>query len=70
MRADEPVWVLYAVSFVAGGTRPQVGSFVPPAWTHLLGRGRALQTAFALEAVGDEVVSIVGPVLVTTLATQ
>ncbi len=32
--------------------------------------GRALQTAFALEAVGDEVVFIVGPVLVTTLATQ
>jgi predicted MFS family arabinose efflux permease len=62
--------VLYAVSFVAGGTRPQVGSFVRARWTHLLGRGRALQTAFALEAVGDEVVFIVGPVLVTTLATQ
>ena len=70
VRADEPVWVLYAVSFVAGGTRPQVGSFVRARWTHLLGRGRALQTAFALEAVGDEVVFIVGPVLVTTLATQ
>lgn len=70
VRADAPVWVLYAVSFVAGGTRPQVGSFVRARWTHLLGRGRALQTAFALEAVGDEVVFIVGPVLVTTLATQ
>jgi predicted MFS family arabinose efflux permease len=62
--------VLYLVSFIAGGTRPQVGSFVRARWTHLLGRGRALQTAFALEAVGDEVVFIVGPVLVTTLATQ
>jgi MFS family permease len=70
VRADAPVWVLYAVSFVAGGTRPQVGSFVRARWTHLLGRGRALQTAFALEAVGDEVVFIVGPVLVTMLATQ
>ena len=70
VRADAAVWVLYAVSFVAGGTRPQVGSFVRARWTHLLGRGRALQTAFALEAVGDEVVFIVGPVLVTTLATQ
>jgi len=70
VRADAAVWVLYVVSFVAGGTRPQVGSFVRARWTHLLGRGRALQTAFALEAVGDEVVFIVGPVLVTTLATQ
>jgi len=70
VRADAPSWVLYVVSFLAGGTRPQVGSFVRARWTHLLGRGRALQTAFALEAVGDEVVFIVGPVLVTLLATQ
>ena len=62
VRADAPTWVLYALSFVAGGTRPQVGSFVRARWTHLLGRGRALQTAFALEAVGDEVVFIIGPV--------
>jgi MFS family permease len=70
VRADAPTWALYGISFVAGGTRPQVGSFVRARWTHLLGRGRALQTAFALEAVGDEVVFIVGPVLVTALATQ
>lgn len=70
VRADAPSWVLYVISFVAGGTRPQVGSFVRARWTHLLGRGRALQTAFALEAVGDEVVFILGPVLVTALATQ
>jgi MFS family permease len=70
VRADASTWVLYLLSFIAGGTRPQVGSFVRARWTHLLGRGRALQTAFALEAVGDEVVFIVGPVLVTTLATQ
>jgi MFS family permease len=70
VRADYATWVLYLLSFVAGGTRPQVGSFVRARWTHLLGRGRALQTAFALEAVGDEVVFIVGPVLVTALATQ
>ncbi|WP_427893992.1 MFS transporter [Kribbella sp. GL6] len=70
VRAGAATWVLYVLSFVAGGTRPQVGSFVRARWTHLLGRGRALQTAFALEAVGDEVVFIVGPVLATTLATQ
>jgi MFS family permease len=70
VHADAPAWVLFAVSFVAGGTRPQVGSFVRARWTHLLGRGRALQTAFALEAVGDEVVFIVGPVLVAVLANE
>ncbi|MFK4085779.1 MFS transporter [Kribbella sp. NPDC020789] len=70
VKADAPTWVLYALSFVAGGTRPQVGSFVRARWTHLLGRGRALQTAFALEAVGDEVVFIIGPVVVTFLATE
>lgn len=70
VHADAGSWLLYLLSFVAGGTRPQVGSFVRARWTHLLGRGRALQTAFALEAVGDEVVFIVGPVLVTVLATQ
>ncbi|MEU4293523.1 MFS transporter [Kribbella sp. NPDC026596] len=70
VRADAATWIMYLLSFVAGGTRPQVGSFVRARWTHLLGRGRALQTAFALEAVGDEVVFIVGPVLVTALATQ
>jgi MFS family permease len=70
VRADAPIAVLYLLSFLAGGTRPQVGSFVRARWTHLLGRGRALQTAFALEAVGDEVVFIIGPVLVTALATQ
>ncbi|NIK60140.1 MFS transporter [Kribbella shirazensis] len=70
VRADASHWVLYLLSFLAGGTRPQVGSFVRARWTHLLGRGRALQTAFALEAVGDEVVFIVGPVLATALATE
>jgi MFS family permease len=70
VRMDGPSWTLYLLAFVAGGTRPQVGSFARARWTYLLGRGRALQTAFALEAVGDEVVFIVGPVLVTLLATE
>jgi hypothetical protein len=61
VRTDASTWLLYLTSFLAGATRPQVGSFVRARWTYLLGRGRALQTAFALEAVGDEVVFIVGP---------
>jgi hypothetical protein len=70
VHSGAPAWMLYGVSALAGATRPQVGSFVRARWSHLLDRGRALQTAYALEAVGDEVVFILGPVIVTALATQ
>lgn len=46
------------------------GSCVRARWTHLLSDDPLLDTAFALEAVVDEVVFIVGPVLVTLLATS
>lgn len=45
------------------------GSAVRARWSHRLRESPLLQTAFALEAVLDEVVFIVGPVLVTFLAT-
>jgi predicted MFS family arabinose efflux permease len=45
------------------------GSSVRTRWSHLLGASPLLNTAFAVEAVLDEVVFIVGPVLVTFLAT-
>jgi MFS family permease len=54
---------------VAGAAIPQVGSCVRARWSANLDDKSALQTAFALEAVLDEVVFMVGPVLVTTLAT-
>jgi MFS family permease len=54
---------------VAGGAMPQVGSCVRARWSYLVGDKRLLQTAFAFEAVVDETVFIVGPVLVTVLAT-
>lgn len=53
---------------VAGIGAPQTGSMSRARWTHALSSDRSrLQTAFALEAVLDEVVFIVGPVLVTVL---
>lgn len=70
VNAGAPHWLLYGVAAISGATRPQVGSFARARWSHLLGRGRQLQTAYALEAVGDEVVFILGPVIVTFLATQ
>jgi MFS family permease len=60
-------WLLAAV---AGAALPPAGSCVRARWSHALrGRARELQTAFALEAVVDESVFILGPILVTVLAT-
>lgn len=54
---------------VAGVALPQVGSMVRARWSFAIPDRTALQTAFAFEAVVDEAVFIVGPVLVTFLAT-
>lgn len=65
-----PAWVLVATAFVGGGALPPVSACVRSRWTVLLARRRRsdeLQTAFAFEAVLDEVVFIVGPVLVVLL---
>lgn len=60
----------YVFAALAGASLPQVGASVRTRWSHLLDDSREKQTAFALEAVLDEVVFVVGPVLVTLLATS
>jgi MFS family permease len=65
--AGTPVPQLLAA--VAGAAGPVVGSFVRARWTHLLEGRPELHTAFALEALLDEVVFMVGPPLITLLAT-
>ena len=54
---------------VAGAGLPQIGSSIRARWSHLIEDRGLLHTAFAFESVVDEVVFIVGPALVTTLAT-
>ena len=54
---------------VAGAAMPQVGSCVRARWSQLVPDKRGLQTAFAFEAVVDETVFLLGPMLVTLLAT-
>ena len=54
---------------LAGAAMPQVGSCIRARWSQLVPDKRALQTAFAFEAVVDETVFLVGPMLVTLLAT-
>ena len=70
VRAGWPSWASYALAAVAGGTLPAAGACVRARWSHALrGQAARLQTAFALEAVVDEAVFILGPILVTALAT-
>jgi MFS family permease len=54
---------------LGGASFPPVGSAVRARWIRLLGLSPRLQTAFALEAMLDEAVFVVGPVAVTTAAT-
>lgn len=54
---------------VGGAALPQIGSCIRARWSHNVPDKRALQTAFALEAVVDEAVFMVGPIVVTVLAT-
>ena len=70
VQADWPAATTYLLAAVGGATLPAAGSSVRARWSHVLtGRPADLQTAFAVEAVVDEGVFIVGPILVTVLAT-
>lgn len=54
---------------LSGAALPQVGSMVRARWAHLVTDEKQRHTAFAVEAVGDEVVFVTGPALVTFLST-
>lgn len=72
---DAPRPALFLAAAVAGATIGSVGALVRARWSFMLsggspgGQGR-LHTAFSLESVLDEVVFLVGPVLVVLLATE
>lgn len=69
--AGMPLWITCVAAVVGGLGATSAGSAVRARWTYRLRTHDAalLNTAYALEAVFDEVVFIVGPVLVTFLAT-
>ncbi|HET8717532.1 MAG TPA: MFS transporter [Nocardioidaceae bacterium] len=69
VEADAPVPWPHLCAAVAGAALPQVGSSVRARWSHLDLPARDLQTAFAFEAVVDEAVFMIGPTVVTVLAT-
>lgn len=63
----ESVLVATLCAVIAGMGAPQTGNLVRRRWTHVLEDRSRLQTAFAIEAIIDESVFIIGPVLVTFL---
>jgi MFS family permease len=63
-----PSWTLFASAALSGAAALPVGSLVRARWSALLGGSSALEAAFALESALDELIFVLGPVLVTTLA--
>ncbi len=69
VEADWPIATAYVLAVVCGAGLPAIGSSVRARWAHVLDAERDVQTAFALEAVADEAVFMLGPIIVTVLAT-
>ncbi|HZD69911.1 MAG TPA: MFS transporter [Actinomycetes bacterium] len=65
--ASGPSALLPALSATAGATLPPISACMRALWSSLVGRGSALQTAFALEAAFQELIFITGPLLVVAL---
>lgn len=67
---DWPTWSTFVFAAIAGASLPSVGTCVRARWSHILAeRPDRLHTAFSFEAVADETVFLVGPILVTLLST-
>ncbi|MDH4158732.1 MAG: MFS transporter [Actinomycetota bacterium] len=63
-----PLWTLFVAAAAAGAVLPVVGSLVRARWAYLLGGSPVLRTAYSWESVVDEMVFVLGPVLVTFVA--
>jgi MFS family permease len=59
----------HVLAALAGASMPQVGSMVRARWANLVRDDAERNTAFAVEAVGDEIVFVAGPSVVTFLST-
>ncbi|MER0244900.1 MFS transporter [Streptomyces sp. HSW2009] len=63
-----PVWTLFVLAALAG-CMPSMAAMVRARWTELYRSSPSLHTAYALEAVVEDVTFIVGPVLSVLLCT-
>ena len=66
--AGTPQWSWFVLAGLTGACGANIGSVVRARWADALDADRR-QTAFAFESVVDEVVFVIGPPLVTLLAT-
>ncbi len=69
VRQDWPLITVFVAAGLAGACLPPVSSMIRVRWTHLLRGSHRLPTALAMESVVDEMVFVLGPVLVTILST-
>jgi len=58
-----------ALAAAAGAVAPPLGASMRALWVSLVGQGPRLQTAYALDAVLDELLFVLGPLLAGGLAT-
>jgi MFS family permease len=65
-----PLWALLVTGAIAGAFMPSLGPMVRARWSALLGDSPQLHTAFSLESVADEAIFVIGPAVVTLLATE
>lgn len=65
-----PFAVLLLTGTIAGASMPSMSSMVRTRWSALLHDPGQLHAAFALESVNDELIFVIGPAVVTLLATQ
>jgi len=70
VQAGWPLVWAYVAALLAGVALPPIGACVRARWSHVLDDPAQVQTAYALEGVVDEAVFILGPILVTVLATS
>jgi len=70
LRLEAPTWSFYLCAALAGLLMPSIGSMVRARWSKIYSGTATLHTAYAFESVVDEVVFLIGPVLVTFLTTQ
>ena len=70
VRFHAPTWTFYLCAALAGALMPGIGSMVRARWARIYSGTASLHTAYAFESVVDEVVFLIGPVLVTFLTTS
>ena len=61
--------VTVGLAMAAGAAAPPLGPTMRVLWLSLVGQGPRLQTAYALDAVLDELLFVIGPLLAGALAT-